>query len=277
LDRRRGAVPEPFMMLNLFIGAILLVLAMLALRYLAGVVTVFEHERGLRYQRGRCTSVLEAGTYLYFIPTTRIFKYDLRPQHVTVPGQEIVSSDGVSIKLSLAAQYTVADPLQAHLNSTAFQDALYLELQLALRDLVSAGKADALIGRREELAGELLSRAAGKAQSLGLNLQSVRIRDLTFSTELKRVFAQVVKAQKEAQAALERTRGETAALRNLANAARMLEQNPNLLQLRALQAVGQGNGNTIVLNLGGGAAMVPVGRGPVNGDAADESAPDGAP
>jgi regulator of protease activity HflC (stomatin/prohibitin superfamily) len=63
----------------------------------------------------------------------------------------------------------------------------------------------------------------------------------------RRAFSQVVKAQKEGQAALERARGETAALRRLANAAKMIEDNPNLLQLRALQSIADSTGNTLPL------------------------------
>jgi hypothetical protein len=51
------------------------------------------------------------------------------------------------------------------------------------------------------------------------------------------------------RAALEKARGETAALRSLANAARMMDDNPNLLQLRALQALADSGGNTLVLGL----------------------------
>ena len=73
-----------------------------------------------------------------------------------------------------------------------------------------------------------------------------------FPGEMKKAFAQVVKAQKEGQAVLEKARGETAALRSLANAARMIDDNPNLLQLRALQAFADSGGNTLVLGLPNG-------------------------
>ena len=75
--------------------------------------------------------------------------------------------------------------------------------------------------------------------------------------EMKKVFAQVVKAQKEGQAALERARGETAALRNLANAARTMDENPSLLQLRALQTLADSSGNTLVLGLPNSAVPLP--------------------
>ena len=65
--------------------------------------------------------------------------------------------------------------------------------------------------------------------------------------ELKKMFAQVVQAQKEGQAALERARGETAALRNLANAAQLVDANPALMRLRLLQQLSSSSGHTIVL------------------------------
>ena len=58
----------------------------------------------------------------------------------------------------------------------------------------------------------------------------------------------------EGQAALERARGESAALRNLANAAKLLEGNPGLLNLRLMQSLSaaQMAGNTLVLGMPGG-------------------------
>ncbi|MCA1706792.1 MAG: hypothetical protein LC808_27445 [Actinobacteria bacterium] len=54
-------------------------------------------------------------------------------------------------------------------------------------------------------------------------------------------------ARAEGLAALERARGETAALRNLANAARLCADNPALLQLRLLQQLSTGSGHTVVI------------------------------
>jgi hypothetical protein len=92
---------------------------------------------------------------------------------------------------------------------------------------------------------------------LGLKLILADVKDMMFSGEMKKAFAQVVKAQKEGQAALEKARGETAALRNLANAARIMDDNPNLLQLRALQALAESGGNTLVLGLPGVSIPLP--------------------
>jgi hypothetical protein len=63
-----------------------------------------------------------------------------------------------------------------------------------------------------------------------------------------------IKAKKEGLAALEKARGETAALRNLANAAQIVQKNPALLQLRALQS----SGNTVVLSMPFEGGVIPV-------------------
>src|SRR5690606_2328403 len=98
---------------------------------------------------------------------------------------------------------------------------------------------------------ELLEAARAASPDLGIEYDSVAIRDLTVAGDLKRAFSEVVKARQEGLAALERARGETAALRNLANAAQLVERNPALMQLRFLQAVGQQDGGRLVLNFPG--------------------------
>jgi len=88
-------------------------------------------------------------------------------------------------------------------------------------------------------------------------------------------FADVLKAKQEGQAALERARGESASLRNLANAARVLEGHPGLMNLRLMQSLStaQAAGNTLVLGMPGG--FVPLKSGPPF-PAATKPAEDGA-
>jgi hypothetical protein len=102
-----------------------------------------------------------------------------------------------------------------------------------------------------------------KAEELGLRLISVGLKDIMFPGKLKDVFAQVVSARKEGLAALYKARGETAALRNLANAAKMIESNPSLMQLRILQALGGSSGNSLVLGLPTHTTPIPIRAGTV--------------
>jgi regulator of protease activity HflC (stomatin/prohibitin superfamily) len=244
--------------MEFLIIVVLFTALMLGLRRNIKRIVVFEYERGILYVNGVLRRVLGPGAHWYVASRSSVTKLDLRPRFASLSGQEVLSADNVGLKLSLVAQYRIADPIKAAHASTSYEAALYLELQLALRELVGAITIDELLAQRSELRERLLERSASAITVLGLELLSVGIKDIMFPGELKRIFAQVVKAQKEGQAALERARGESAALRNLANAAKLLEQNPALMQLRLLQSVGSSSGNTLVLGLPSHSVPLPI-------------------
>ena len=200
-------------------------------------ITIFEHERGLYYQNGKFQRTLNPGLHWYFPRIHHIQKIDIRARFVSLIGQEVLTSDNVSIKISLAANFKVENPHRAFHETANYQEALYLLLQLQLRDLVGATAVDDLLAKRKELGDQLFENTQSKVTEIGLALLSVGIKDIMFPGELKNIFAQVVNARKEGLAALERARGESTALRNLANTAKLLENNPALLQLRLLQAL----------------------------------------
>jgi regulator of protease activity HflC (stomatin/prohibitin superfamily) len=231
----------------LLVGALVALVIALYLRATLVRVTIFEYERGLRYLNGRFTGVLEPGRHWVYRPRVAIRKVDVRPRFVTIAGQEVLSSDGVTLKVSLAAEYEIADPEVAVNKVESADQALYLTLQLALREIVGEAKIDDVLARREEFGQRLLELASEPTEQVGLRLLGVNVKDIMFPGELKKIFTQVVQAQKEGQAALEKVRGETAALRGLANAARMIEGNPSLFQLRLLQQLAASGGNTVVL------------------------------
>lgn len=177
---------------------------------------------------------------------------DVRPEFISIPGQDVLSSDGVTLKASIAAEFEVIDPNVAVNKTANYRSALYLTIQMALREIVGKEKIDDLMQSRSAIGAKLMELTSAKASDYGLKLKLVDVKDIMFPGEMKKAFAQVVKAQKEGQAALERARGETAALRSLANAARMMDDNPNLLQLRALQSIADSSGNTLVFGLPNG-------------------------
>ena len=229
------------------VGALAVVFLLIVLLRVVASTTIYEFERGLKFTRGHFKRVLGPGLYWHLRPFTRIQKIDIRPTQLVVAGQEVLSSDGVTLKVSLAAEYEIADPEVAVNKVESADTALYLTLQLALREIVGEAKIDDVLARREEFGQRLLELASEPTEQVGLRLLGVNVKDIMFPGELKKIFAQVVQAQKEGQAALEKVRGETAALRGLANAARMIEGNPSLFQLRLLQQLAASGGNTVVL------------------------------
>src|SRR5262245_4676308 len=205
--------------------------------------TVFEYERGLKFTKGRLKGEVGPGVYWHHAGATTIHRIDTRPSRVLIGGQEVLSADGVAIKTSISATVQIKDAQRAVMGSDNYHAAIHTELQLALRAMVSDVPIEELLQKRSDVGAQLKKNASPALAATGIELQDASHRDLTVAGELKKNFAQVVKAQQEGLAALEKARGETAALRNLANAASLIERNPSLMQLRALQVLGQQPGN----------------------------------
>ena len=245
--------------MDAFVALLVLVLVFVTAALLRPVkTTVFEYERGLRFRRGRFKGVVEPGVYWHSAAATQIQRIDVRPSRVAIGGQEVLSADGVPVKTGIVARFKITDPERAVLGVDNYQLAIHTELQLALRAIAQEMPVDDLLRRRGELSTRLKELAAPPLQIIGIELEDAALRDLTFPGEMKKIFAQVIRARQEGLAALEKARGETAALRNLANAASMVERNPSLMQLRALQALGQQPGNTLVLGMQHGSTPIPL-------------------
>jgi regulator of protease activity HflC (stomatin/prohibitin superfamily) len=170
-------------------------------------VIVYEYQRGLKYSKGRYAGTLNPGQYWIISSFSSIVPVDVRPEFITIQGQDVLSSDGVTLKVSLAAEFQVADPNVAVNKKANFRTALYLTLQMALREIVGKEKIDTLIENRAGISTKLMELTSGKASEFGLHLLSADVKDIMFPGEMKKAFSQVVKAQKEGQAALERARG----------------------------------------------------------------------
>jgi regulator of protease activity HflC (stomatin/prohibitin superfamily) len=235
------------------------ILVVVILRPSLSIVTVHDFERGLHFRRGRLVGLVNAGTHVAFKPFNEIRLLDARPTSITVPGQEILTADGVALRISLTARYVIADPVAAHVGDQNAVAALYTLLHGGLREVVAGRTADEILVARTQLGPVVGGIVASDVATLGIEILGVDVRDVMVPPELKRAFAGIVAARREGEAAAERARGETAALRGLANAGRMIEDNPGLLQLRILQQLGATSGNTIVLGWPGGdaAGIVP--------------------
>jgi len=214
--------------------------------------TVYDFERGLLFDRGRFIKILEPGYYNYWWTRKRaIVKVDLRAHSMVVASQEILSADGIPVRISLATVVAIQDPRKFFETTLNAQNAFYVDLQVAMREMVSTRSLEQLVSERQALGADLESSCRAAGEKYGYRLESVSVRDVTVSGEIKKAYGDVFKARKSGEAMLERARGESAALRNLANAARLIADQPSLLQLRALQALAESPGSTLVFGADG--------------------------
>lgn len=167
---------------------------------------------------------------------------DLRERLDLVPTQEVLTADGVTAKVSAVFRWTVADPVAFTERLRDPVGAVYLAIQLGLRDVLAGQEAEALVrAPRSRLAEGVRDQAATAAAEVGIRLVDVVVKDVVLPGDLRAAYAELIVGRHRAQAQLEAARAETAALRSLANGAKLLDDHPSLAQLRLVQALPPGS------------------------------------
>lgn len=167
---------------------------------------------------------------------------DLRERLDLVPTQEVLTADGVTAKVSAVFRWTVADPVAFTERLRDPVGAVYLAIQLGVRDVLAGQEAEALVrAPRSRLAEGVRDQATAAAAEVGIRLVDVVVKDVVLPGDLRAAYAELVVGRHRAQAQLEAARAETAALRSLANGAKLLDDHPSLAQLRLVQALPPGS------------------------------------
>lgn len=253
--------PWPLIVVTLGLGALLLAAIGMASKR-KWKTTVPEGSRGLVYQHGKFERDVGPGRY-WLLNGRSILLVATNEQTIAVSGQEVMTRDRLAVRLSALAKFKVVDARLAHEKSNGgFYNPVYYAIQIAMREVVAGRTLEELLDTRGDLDAALKDKAVSGFAHEGCELISVAVRDLTLPAEVRRLATDVARAKLEAAASLERARGEQASLRALANAARLIKGNPELMNLRVLQALAATPGKAApTIILGGSAGIVPVPAG----------------
>lgn len=227
----------------------------------------------LLYRDGELFDRLGAGVHVYWKGAGSIERkiVDLCEQVLDVAGQEIMTADKVTLRVNLLVTYVVNDPRKAVESVGDYAQALYREAQLSLRESVGVRNLDKLLSDKDAVGSEVRNALAGRAETFGVVVRGVGLRDVILPGEMKAILNEVILAQKQAEANLIRRREETAAARSQANTAKLLAEHPGLArmkELEALQEILRGTKATFILGQGDLSEQV---RGLIAKDVADAS------
>ncbi len=174
--------------------------------------------RGLYYEDGKLTKVLEAGRYT-IPPRRRLFQrlanvecllVDVRERELTIKGQEILTADKVAIRVSILVQFRVTDAKVAVHAVENFEDRLYSDVQLAARRSLASMTLEEILTNRNRLSEDILSDVKEAANGYGVTIRRADVKDLIFPGNLQEIMNRVLAAERHSQAQLveARTRAE---------------------------------------------------------------------
>lgn len=219
---------------------------------------VESYEVGILHVNGIYVKQLEPGIYYYWKGEQNaiISKVDIRKQQMEVSGQELLTADKASIRMSLFAYYQVTDIMKALVESKDYSRQLYVVLQLGLREYVGQYTLDQLLQNKTSIAPYIMNFAQERATELGLDLLDCGIRDIILPGDIKEIMNQVLLAEKKAQANTIMRREETASTRSLLNTAKLMNDNEMLFKLKEMEYMEKFAEKVGEITLNGGGRVV---------------------
>lgn len=202
------------------------------------VYNVEPYEKGLLYVNGVFEKELAAGIYYFWRnqAVLTVYKIDTRIQQMEMNGQEILTKDKANLRINFSIRYQVNDIYRLEKNKE-YDKQLYLIVQFALREQITAYTFDELLEKRDAISAAVLGIVKEKAAAMGITVADCGIRDIILPGDVKDIVNQVLIAEKKAQANIITRREETASTRSLLNTARLMEENTMLFKLKEMEYV----------------------------------------
>ena len=219
--------------LTYYLPALLLVL----LFFTAAVKILREYERGVIFTLGRFTGVKGPGLILLIPYIQQMVRIDLRTIVLDVPTQDVISRDNVSVRVSAVIYFRVIDPERATIQIENFMQATSELAQTTLRSVLGKHELDDMLAERDKLNIDIQQILDSHTDAWGIKVANVEIKHVDIDESMVRAIARQAEAERERRAKVINAEGEQQAAQKLFEAAEILGQRPEAMQLRYLSTL----------------------------------------
>jgi regulator of protease activity HflC (stomatin/prohibitin superfamily) len=252
---------------------VVVVIALIVWGVVSMVHVLQEYERGVVFRLGRVRGRAKGPGLIILLPfgIDRMRKVTIQTVAMNVPPQDVITKDNVTMRVDAVVYAKVVDPVPAVVRVQNYLFAVSQSAQTNLKGILGKYDLDTMLGERETVNRELHGIIARTTHDWGVEVLAVELKDVDLPDDLRRAMAREAEAEREARALLISADAERRASRVLGEAAAVISQNPQAMQLRFLQtvaAVATEQNSTLVmpipielLNLFGGRAGADPGNG----------------
>jgi regulator of protease activity HflC (stomatin/prohibitin superfamily) len=196
-----------------------------------------EYERAVIFQLGRFRGIRGPGLIFVWPIVQRMRKVDLRVIVLSVPKQDVITRDNVSVKVNAVIYFRIVDPGKAIIQVANAYDATSQVAQTTLRSVVGQHEMDDLLSQRDKLNTDLQRILDQNTEAWGIKVSTVEIKDVDLDETMVRAMAKQAEAERTRRAKVINAEGEKQAAQTLVEAAQSLAQQPSAMQLRYLQTL----------------------------------------
>jgi regulator of protease activity HflC (stomatin/prohibitin superfamily) len=213
------------------------VLVIVIVLVFSSIKVLNEYERGVMFTLGRFSGVKGPGLIFVWPAVQQMRKVDLRTVVLSVPKQDVITRDNVSVKVNAVVYFRVVDAGKAIIQVANALDATSQVAQTTLRSVVGQHEMDDLLAQRDKLNSDLQRILDQSTEAWGIKVATVEIKDVDLDESMVRAMAKQAEAERTRRAKIINAEGEKQAAQTLVEAATALAQQPSALQLRYLQTL----------------------------------------
>jgi regulator of protease activity HflC (stomatin/prohibitin superfamily) len=218
--------------------------------FLASAIRVLrEYERGVIFRLGRVIKTKGPGLIILIPVLDKMVKVSLRLVTMDVPSQDVITRDNVSLKVDAVLYFRVMEPTKATIEVENYLFATSQLAQTTLRSVCGQVEMDELLAEREKINTQLQTILDLHTDPWGIKVTTVEVKHIDLPQEMQRAMARQAEAERERRAKVISAEGEYQAATRLAEAAAIIQQHPQALQLRYLQTLkeisSEGNSTTL--------------------------------
>ena len=231
---------------------IIVILFFVVFILLTSVRQINEYERGIKFTKGKFSSIMKPGWNIVLPIIQSYKKVDIRTKAVDVPEQDAITKDNVSVRINAVIYYKIFDASKAILAVENFYYAVSQLAQTTMRNAVGEVELDELLSERETISDKICGIIDKATDPWGIKVENVELKDVALPEEMKRVIARVAEAEREKRAVITKAEGEVEASHNLAIAAQKMSENPISVHLRTLETINDlssDQSNTVIFAL----------------------------
>ena len=207
----------------------------LLLVFLTAAIRILrEYQRGVVFTLGRFTGVKGPGLILLIPFVQQMVRTDLRTTVLDVPPQDVISHDNVSVRVNAVIYFRIIDPERAIIQVEDFLNATSQLAQTTLRSVLGKHELDEMLAERDKLNVDIQEILDSQTAAWGIKVANVEIKQVDITETMIRAIARQAEAERERRAKIINAEGEEQAARKLLEAADILSQRPEAMQLRYL-------------------------------------------
>jgi regulator of protease activity HflC (stomatin/prohibitin superfamily) len=161
----------------------------------------------------------------------------MRIRVTDIPSQDVISRDNVLVKVNAVVYYRVMDARNAIIQVEDFMTATSQLAQTTLRSVLGQHELDEMLAERDRLNADLQRILDDQTESWGIKVSNVELKHVDIDESMIRVIARQAEAERIRRAKIIESEGEFQAAQKFLDAASILAQRPQAMQLRYLSTL----------------------------------------